>query len=76
MMNVKGDDILIDKKLLEVPKAGRKKKRVSDDDLLKLLEMRQIMNSDQIGKSLGVSRATVNRRLREARERYATKATE
>lgn len=65
----------IDKKLLEVPKGGRPKRELSDNELLQLLVRRQQMSSKAIAADMDVSVSTVNRWLRLARARYA-EATE
>lgn len=61
----------IDKKLLEVPRGGRPRLELSDNELLQLLVRRQQMSSKAIAADLDVSVSTVNRWLRLARERYA-----
>lgn len=63
--------VTIDKSLLEVPRGGRPKLELSDDDLIKLLKKRKVMSSREIAAGMGVSVSTVNRYLREARLRYA-----
>jgi len=64
----------IDKQLLEVPKGGRPRIKLSDEQLLQLLMRRQQMSSRAIAADMDVSVSTVNRLLRIARERYAEAA--
>lgn len=62
----------IDSKLLEVPRGGRPKKVWSESELLDMLEKRQIMSTREMAVVYGVSYQTMVKRLKMAREHFAS----